>query len=92
MAPTQPPDIGLTLKSLQGVLLLGQPLALTMPQNTLLSQLAQQVATANGLSLEFTATDKQIDNFSLTGSIYRQIQKLAECGDVDAFIDNRRSW
>jgi hypothetical protein len=88
VAPTQPPDIGLTLKSLQGVLLLGQAMALTMPQNTLLSQLAQQVATANGLSLEFTATDKQIDNFSLTGSIYRQLQKLAECGDVDAFLDN----
>lgn len=88
VAPTQPPDIGLTLKSLQGVLLLGQPVALTMPQNTLLSQLAQQIATSNGLSLEFTATDKQIDNFSLTGSVYRQIQKLGECGNIDVFIDN----
>lgn len=87
-APTQPPDIGLIFRTMQGVALLGQPLVLTMPAITLLSQIAQRTATNLGLALDFQATDRQINNFSFTGTSYRQIQKLAECGNVDVFIDN----
>lgn len=88
-APTQPPDIGITLKTMQGVLLLLQSFTMTQPQNVLLSELSLQVANNLGFSLEFTASDKQIDNFSFTGNAYTQINKLAECGNIDVFIDNK---
>ena len=95
-APTQPPDIGLTLKTLQGALLLGQPLtpSFTSSQNTKLSSLAQQVATAlsnalgQSITLEFTADDIMVNNFSVTGSVYRLIDKLAECGNVHVFLED----
>lgn len=86
--PTQPPDIGLTLRAMTGAALLGLPLALTMPPNTLLSGISAQVAQKLGLTLSFQATDKNINNYSFTGGAAKQLQKLQEAGNVDAFIDN----
>lgn len=88
VAPTQPPDIGITLKTLQGIVLQMQSLTMTQPQNITLKTLAGQIAGNLGYSLEFTATDKQINNFSFSGTSYTQITKLAECGNIDVFIDN----
>lgn len=86
--PTQPPDIGITFRSMTGASLLGLPLALTMPPNTLLSAISEQVAQKLGLTLSFQATNKNINNYSFTGGSIKQLQKLQEAGNVDVFIDN----
>jgi len=85
---TQPPDIGLTLKSLTGAYMLYAMLSVNHAKNTNLSEIAKQVAKNINASLVFQAKDKNIGNYSYTGSAYGQVQKLNEMGDVNAFLDN----
>lgn len=87
-APTQPPDIGLTLRSLTLGFMLGNPVILTQPATSNLSVISGQVAAQLGVTLDFRATDKQIDSYSFTGGALKQIQKLEDAGNVLAFIDN----
>jgi hypothetical protein len=46
------------------------------------------VAGDIGSSLEFTATDKTIANYSFSGSSLKQISALATAGKVDVFQDD----
>jgi hypothetical protein len=85
---TQPPDIGITLTALTSGFLIGALLSETQQATTQLSTIAQNIAANNGLSLNFLATDKQINNFSYVGSIAYQINSLNEMGGIIASVDN----
>lgn len=85
---TQPPDIGITLRSLTSNFLTGVIAGSAQPDNTLLSVIAAGVAKSNSLTLEFKATDKQINNWSVSGSVLQQVNMLGQVGGVDAFVDN----
>jgi hypothetical protein len=85
---TQPPDIGITLRALANNFQMSIIGNFQFPANTLLSEISQQVAQAQGLTLDFEATDKQINNFSFTGAQNNLIQKLNEAGGVQAYEDN----
>lgn len=87
---TQPPDIGVTLRSLTCNFFTGTILGNTQPANTLLSVIAQSVADSftPPLTLSFQATDKMINNYSQTGAATNGVDKLNQMGGVQAFIDN----
>lgn len=85
---TQPPDIELSLKALANNSLKGKIVANTQPATTPLSQIAKKVAEDLELSLNFQAMDKNIANYSFTGSALKQVNKLAEAGNVNAYIDD----
>jgi hypothetical protein len=56
---------------------------------TSLKTIAEHVAKQNNKKLEWKVkNDKQIGSFSYTGPVAKQVQKLAECGDVNAYVDN----
>lgn len=86
--PTPPPDIGITLKSLTASFFLGALVARNQAETAPLSAISRSVAGDLGLSLDFQAADKHINNYSYSGAALRQLDKLAESGGVDAFIDN----
>lgn len=85
---TQPPDIGIFLYSLTNDFKSLQTTAVNYDTSVDLQVIAQQVATACGLQLEYQATPRNILNYSFTGSPDRQIKKLNEVGGVIAFVDN----
>lgn len=89
---TQPPDIGLMLRSLtnnyNSFLLFG----LQMPANSLLSEICQQVSNLNNCTLDFEASDRQISNYSFTGSLQYHLNKLNAMGGVQAGVDNGTLW
>lgn len=88
---TQPPDIGIVLSSLTNNYQLSMTQNYTQSSIATLRTISQQVADAMNpkLTLEFRATDKQIENFSFTGSPQGMIDKLNQMGGVLAYIDNK---
>lgn len=89
---TQPPDIGIVLRSLTNAVNTFFLYGINMPANTLLSEIAQSIALQNNLFLDFEATDRQIGNYSYTGSLQYNIQKLNEIGGIVAGVDNQTLW
>lgn len=87
-APTQPPDIGLTLKAQTGAFAKGNIVATSAAPLEALSAIAARVAAALGVSLDFQATDKQIANYAFTGPALRQVDALGLAGGVDAYVDD----
>lgn len=85
---TQPPDIGITLTALTNGFEVGNILSDNQSPLTQLSAIAAQIASNNNLTLDFQATDKQIENYSYNGASAYQIQDLNDMGDVIAFVDN----
>lgn len=85
---TMPPDIGIILTSTTNNLKASS----LQPQNfgalTSLQVIAQQIATQYGLTLNFTASPKQIANFHYTGGLQLALNKLAKCGGVRVQCDN----
>ena len=86
--PSQPADIWLTLKCLTGNYQKGNIVARNKPATATLKDIATQIASDIGSSLNFQATDKQIGNYTFTGSALKQIDKLGEMGSVRAYQDN----
>lgn len=86
--PTQPPDIGLNLKSQTGQHAKTKVLARSGTALQSHKTLAQQVAQDLGVSLDYQAEDKQIANYAFAGSALRQVDALATAGGVDAFVDD----
>lgn len=86
--PSQPPDILLTIKSKTAQFfkndILAQSYAIIAP----MSQISKGIADSMSLTHRFEATDKNIQNYSYTGSAIKQVDKLAEMGGVDAYIDD----
>jgi hypothetical protein len=85
---TQPPDIGIVLRVLTNNLLTGLIAGVNQPQTALLSVIARGVAQANGLTLAFQATDKQVNNFVVNGSAQQQLHALGQIGGIDVINDN----
>ncbi len=86
---TQPPDISVTLRSLVQNFQAGIIAELSMGPITQLQTIAQNIATANNLKLDITnATPRQISNFSRTGSLNKDIQKLQLLGGIRVYVDN----
>lgn len=85
---SEPPDIGVSLKCITGYYQNGSIVARSAPPLTKMSVIAQQLAGDMKLALNFQATDKQIANFSYTGSLTGQVNELCNMGLIDAFIDD----
>jgi hypothetical protein len=89
---TQPPDIGIVLRSLTNSYNMSLLLGLQQPAVTRLSEIAQAVAQSNGLFLDFEATDKNVGNYSFTGSLQNNVVRLNQMGGVQAGVDNNTLW
>ncbi len=85
---TMPPDIGIILTSTTNNL---QASSL-QPQNfgalTDLRTISSQIAAQYGLTLNFTATARQIANFHYTGGLQAALNKLSKCGGVRVQCSN----
>lgn len=86
---TPPPDIGIVLRSLTQSEASGLIQSNSQGAVTQLRDIAQSIADQSGLILEFKATPKQIANYSFSGAISKQIEKLQQVGDIRAFVDNK---
>jgi hypothetical protein len=53
-----------------------------------LSELAKGVAADLGVALDFSATDKNISNYSFSGASLKQVDKLGDAGAVSVFVDD----
>lgn len=84
----QPPDITLTLKAKASDYAKGEIVARSMPGAMSMRAIAQSVANDLGLSLTFEAKDKNIQNFSYTGSKAKQVELLGTYGKVNAYVDD----
>lgn len=87
---TQPPDIGIGLRAItlggaQGLIVQN-----SHPAIATVVSIAQSIADSLGVGLNYTAltNNKQIDNYSYTGSALKQVEKLNQMGGVKARIDD----
>lgn len=87
-SPSQPPDIGLTIKAQTGSFAKGKVVARSGAAKSSLRTLAQGVAADLGVTLDFQATDKQIANYAFNGAALRQVDALQAAGGVDVFVDD----
>lgn len=85
---SQPPDIMVVLKCLTGNYQKGNIIARNQKSLSPLSIIAKQVSEDLNLVLDFQATDRQIGNYSFSGAALKQVNKLAEMGRVDAYVDD----
>ena len=85
---TQPPDIGIILKSLTGNFLKTNVITNNQPASATLSAIGGQVANILNLAFKFEATDKNIGNYNFAGSSLKQVQLLNSLGGINAFIDD----
>lgn len=86
---TQPPDIGLILQCQTSYEQTVNIVSYATGPKASLQSIAQKAASFLGITLNFQATDKQIVNFSLTGSALNFVQEIAAAGNVDVTIDNK---
>jgi hypothetical protein len=86
--PSQPPDIGVTLKCLTGNFFNGQMVNFSMPGVTTLSNISQQIAASLNNTLLFQTTDRNVANYAYAGSALKQIEHLSSVGNINAFADN----
>jgi hypothetical protein len=82
---TQPPDIYLNIKSKTNQFykydIIAQAQNITAP----LSNIVNNAAAGMGLNARFEATDKQIANYSYTGSRIKEIDHISELGPYDVY-------
>lgn len=86
---TQPPDIGIILNAITGFSYALNTVAISFPGQTPLRVISQTAANNLGLTLNFQAQDKNIANYSFTGTPLTHIGNIAQTGNVDAFVDNQ---
>lgn len=85
---TQPPDIAVKIKAKSSQWDKGNIVSKSTAAQTSMSVLAGGIAKDMGLSLIFEATDKNISNYYFVGAAIKQVEKLAEMGNVNAYIDD----
>lgn len=88
-SPSQPPDIRLDLEAQTGAFKKGEIVARSGRATEGLRTIAQRVATDLEATLVFEAADKLIANYSFSGATLRQVNALAEAGNVDAYLDDQ---
>ncbi|OWK42203.1 baseplate hub protein [Fimbriiglobus ruber] len=84
---SQPPDIGVVLRGMTANYLSSVLAGLNQSAVTLLSTIVKGVAASLNLPYEFTATDRQIDNYNFSGGLLGQVRKLNLIGGILAYID-----
>lgn len=87
---TPPPDIGIVLNSITNGISFGALVGVSMAGVSSLKSVAERVAKENNLVLKYQVKDgeKQIANFSFSGSAGKLIDKLKNVGDIRAYVDN----
>ena len=85
---SQMPDVAIKLRCLTGNFLKGNILAKGQPSNVQLSVVARQIAQDLNTVLDFQASDRNLSNFSYSGSSAKQVNNLAFVGGVNVFIDD----
>lgn len=88
--PGLPPDIDLTIYAKTQNSKAGKIVAKSGGAQTGLRTLSEQTAKELGLTLDYQASDKNIGNYSHTGSALAEVEKLQTAGGVSAYIDNER--
>lgn len=86
--PTEKPDLGLELKCITGHFNKGKLISRSGQELSSLSSIASGVATDNELGLSFEVPDRNIANYSFTGSPNAQIKVLSNLSDSDVYVDN----
>jgi hypothetical protein len=86
--PSQPPDITITIKALTGDYQKGNVISRSKPSQMSLKKISEGVAKDLGVSLDYQAKDKNIANYQFSGGALKQVNKLGETGDVNAYIDD----
>ena len=84
----QPPDIWTTIKAITSQYQKGDIITTNEGALSTLSAISKKAADSLGLSHQFEADDKQIANYGYTGSATKQIDKIAELGNTDTYIDD----
>lgn len=87
-SPSMPPDRRLTMKAKTQENNKYVWQSTQSAKTVQLSVLAKRIATDYGLRLIFQATDKTVSNYLYNGPKAKQVQKLAQVGDIDAYIDD----
>lgn len=85
---SQPPDTVVTLKCLTSNFSKGNIISRNQTGVAPLSKIAQNVASDVGLILNFQAQDKQISNYNFSGGALKQVEKLNDIGNINAFVDD----
>ncbi len=83
----QAPDTILSLRCLTGAFLKGNIIKRSLIGTTPLSGIAQNVASDNGLDLNFLVPEKMIKSYSYTGNSLGQVGLLGDLSGADAFVD-----
>lgn len=84
----QPPDIWTIIKAVTSQYQKGNIISTSEGTLSTLSAISKKAADSLGLSHQFEAIDKQISNYGYTGSATKQIDKIAELGNIDVYIDD----
>jgi hypothetical protein len=85
---SQPPDIWTTIRAITSQYKKGDIVVSNEGALSNLSTISQKAADSLGLSLQNEADEKQISNYGYAGSATKQVEKIAELADVDAYIDD----
>lgn len=85
---TQPPDIGILLSSLANNAQTSQFKGQTQSAKANFRTICQQVATENGKTLDFQATDKIIENWQSSSSLRDSIKSLHDLANVNVDADS----
>jgi hypothetical protein len=86
---SQPPDIWLTLKGLTGNFYNGQVVSRSQSPVASVASISQQLANDLGVNLNFQATDKNVSNYSFSGGMLKQVNKINDMGDYAAYVDDQ---
>ncbi len=89
VSETPKPNLGLNLRCITGQFDKSKLVSKSSEEITTLSEIAGNIALSNDLTLSFEIADKNISNYSFTGSANQEIKKLAELSEADVFIDNK---
>jgi baseplate hub protein gp41 len=85
---TQPPDIGIILNALSNFAQGLQVSTVSLPAQASLKTISQTAANNIGTNLNFQATDKQISNYSFTGTPLKHVENIGQTGNVDSYVNN----
>lgn len=85
--PGQRPDIGTSIRALTSNFQKGSIVSRTQPGITPLSKIAAGIASDLGLPLNFQAQDRQIANYNFSGAVPKQVDRLSEMGNINAYVD-----
>lgn len=86
--PSQPPDIGVTLRCLTSNFVNGQMISANYPGVTPLKTLAEIFANKLNTTLVFQTDNPNIKNYAYAGSALKQIENLSKIGNINVYVDN----